>query len=329
MSEALYYRKREDGKIVCELCPHACVIPEGKAGRCGVRIHRAGKLVIPYYGKISAVAVDPIEKKPLYHFYPGASILSVGFWGCNFHCPFCQNYNISQSVSEESDFLAPQDLVRLAVERRSFAIAYTYSEPLIHFEYVIETARLARESGLKNVLVSNGFINERPAAELLEFIDAANIDLKGNQPDFYRSEIGGKLDEVKRFIGQAARRTALEVTTLVIPTKNDSSEEIEAIARFLSSLDPNIPYHLSCYYPTYKYTISPTPPARVIELAASARKYLRYVYEGNVGSHETNTACIGCGNVLIRRRGYSVSFPGIRDKKCNSCGLGIAIPGLP
>jgi pyruvate formate lyase activating enzyme len=329
MAEALYWKKRQDGKALCELCPHGCVIADGKTGICGVRRNAGGTLTLPYYGKISSLAVDPIEKKPLYHFFPGATILSAGFWGCNFHCPFCQNYSISQNVNDDSDFLPPKDLVALAQRRGSFAIAYTYSEPLVHFEYVLECARLARASGLKNVLVSNGYINEAPAAELLEYLDAANIDLKSFQEGFYREEIGGGLEPVKRFIAQAAGRVALEVTTLVIPTKNDSAEEIEAIARFLAGLNPDIPLHLSCYYPVYKYTLPPTPPETVMELARVARRHLRYVYEGNVGSRETNTACAGCGSVLIRRRGYDVTFPGLRHGDCIKCGRACHITGLP
>jgi pyruvate formate lyase activating enzyme len=328
MAEGAYWKKRDDGRVACALCPHNCVIAEGRAGVCGVRSNEGGALVLPYYGRISSVAVDPIEKKPLYHFYPGSTILSVGFWGCNFHCPFCQNYSISQHADENSDYLAPEALADLAVRRGSFAVAYTYSEPLVHFEYIMNCAKQARARGLRNVLVSNGYINAAPAEELLPWLDAANIDLKTFQDDFYRREIGGGLADVKRFITQAARRVALEVTTLVIPTKNDSVEEIESISRFLAGLNPDIPLHLSCYYPVYKYSIPPTPPETVIRLVAAARRHLRYVYEGNVGHRETNTDCPGCGNLLIRRRGYSVSLPGVKAGACAQCGKKIPIPGL-
>jgi pyruvate formate lyase activating enzyme len=329
MAKAAYWKKKDNGRVACELCPHRCVIAEGKAGICGARRNEGGALAIPYYGKISSLAVDPIEKKPLYHFFPGATILSVGFWGCNFHCPFCQNYSISQTLADRSDALSPEELVHLAESRGSFGIAYTYSEPLVHFEYVLACARLARSRGLKNVLVSNGYVSEAPAEELIPFLDAANIDLKSYQADFYRRELGGGLDDVKRFIAQAAGRLALEVTTLVIPTKNDTPEEIEAIAEFLAGLDADIPLHLSCYYPVYQYALPPTPPETVIELARVARRHLRYVYEGNVGFHETNTACAQCGNLLIRRRGYDVSFPGLRGRVCVKCGRPVPIPGLP
>jgi pyruvate formate lyase activating enzyme len=327
--KARFYTTREDKKIQCNLCPNNCLISPGKTGVCKVRLNENDELVLPYFGKLAAVALDPIEKKPLYHFYPGTSILSIGFVGCSFHCPFCQNYHISQSTYASTEFIDPQALVELAERKRSFAIAYTYSEPLIHLEYVLEAARIARDKGIKNVLVSNGYINPQPAEELLNILDAANIDLKCFTEDFYRKEIGGKLEEVKRFITQAAGKIELEVTTLVIPGKNDSREEIAEIARFLAGLDPAIPYHLSCYYPTYKYTIPATPPQTVITLAEQARQYLKYVYVGNVGFYETNTICPSCGNTLIERRGYAVAFPGVENGSCRQCGEKINIPGLP
>jgi pyruvate formate lyase activating enzyme len=327
--KARFYTTREDKKIQCNLCPNNCLISPGKTGVCKVRLNENDELVLPYFGKLAAVALDPIEKKPLYHFYPGTSILSIGFVGCSFHCPFCQNYHISQSTYASTEFIDPQALVELAERKRSFAIAYTYSEPLIHLEYVLEAARIARDKGIKNVLVSNGYINPQPAEELLNILDAANIDLKCFTEDFYRKEIGGKLEEVKRFITQAAGKIELEVTTLVIPGKNDSREEIAEIARFLAGLDPAIPYHLSCYYPTYKYTIPATPPQTVITLAEQARQYLKYVYVGNVGFYETNTICPSCGNTLSERRGYAVAFPGVENGSCRQCGEKINIPGLP
>jgi pyruvate formate lyase activating enzyme len=327
--QARFHTTREDKKIQCKLCPHNCLIAPGKTGICKVRLNEDGELVLPFYGKLSAVALDPIEKKPLYHFYPGTSILSIGFVGCSFHCPFCQNYHISQCTHASTEDIDPQALIELAERKRSFAIAYTYSEPLIHLEYVLDAARLAKERGIKNVLVSNGYINSEPAQELLDVLDAANIDLKCFTEDFYRREIGGRLEEVKRFITQAAGRIELEVTTLVIPGKNDSEEEITDIARFLAGLDSAIPYHLSCYYPTYKYTIPATPPQTVISLAEKARQYLQYVYVGNVGFQETNTECPTCGNILIRRCAYSVTFPGVVNSSCRQCGEKIDIPGLP
>ena len=210
-------------------------------------------------------------------------------------------------------------LVETARQEGSFGVAYTYSEPLVHLEYVLEAAGLARKAGLKNVLVSNGYINREPADELLAVVDAANIDLKAFDPAFYREETGGDLEEVKRFISQAAGRIHLEVTTLVIPTKTDSPSQIEGIARFLASLDRNIPLHLSCYYPQYRYSLPPTPVETVQELAVIARRHLPYVYMGNVGLEETNTFCPECGNLLIRRRGYSTAVLGARNGACTRC----------
>ena len=328
MREALYYKIEAEGELVCQLCPHRCQVAPEKTGRCRVRRRQGNRLVLPYYGQISALALDPIEKKPLYHYYPGAQILSVGFWGCNFHCPFCQNYTISQRLGTEHDYLAASDLVQLAKTKKSFALAYTYSEPLIHFEYLMDCAKFAQQAGLKNVLVSNGFICREPALAILPYLDAANIDLKTFNPEFYRQEIGGDLEAVKEFIRLAWGRIQLEVTTLVIPTKNDSPEEIEAIARFLAELSPYLPWHLSCYYPTYKYTIPSTPPSKVSALAEIARRYLAYVYEGNVGLKETNTSCPSCKNLLIRRRGYEVALAGLHGARCTKCGFDTQIPGL-
>jgi pyruvate formate lyase activating enzyme len=323
-----FFEAAEGGKVQCRLCPHNCLIAPGRFGICRVRFNKEGTLDLPFYGRLSAIGIDPIEKKPLYHFHPGSSILSVGFVGCSFHCPFCQNYHIATDTSYPTEEVGPRELVELCEKRGSFGIAYTYSEPLVHLEYVLDTAAQARSRGLKNVLVSNGYINEQPALELLALLDAANIDLKSWDPGFYKKEIGGGLDEVKRFLAQAHDKIALEVTTLVIPTKNDSPEEIEAMARFLASLSPDIPYHLSAYYPQYKYRIPPTPPATLRVLAEEARKHLRYVYLGNLGMEETNTLCPGCGAVLVRRRGYSVTVSGVEAGHCRQCGVTVPIVGV-
>jgi pyruvate formate lyase activating enzyme len=317
---ARYFETRPDGDVRCGLCPHACLIPPGRHGRCGVRFNREGRLELPFAGRLSSIAVDPIEKKPLYHYHPGQTILSVGFVGCSFRCPFCQNYRISQDTSVPTETVGPEELVALAEREGSFGISYTYSEPLVHLEYVLAAARLARGRGLKNVLVSNGFISPEPAEELLGVLDAANIDLKSFNPEFYRQEIGGDLEEVKRFLTQARGRIELEVTTLVIPTKNDGPEEIEAIARFLASLDPAIPFHLSAYYPQYRYTLPATPPSSLRALAKVARRHLSYVYLGNIGAEESNTVCRSCAAVLVRRRGYQVGTPGLNGSRCARCG---------
>jgi pyruvate formate lyase activating enzyme len=327
--EPLYWRREADGKVQCLLCPNACLISEGRHGTCRVRLNQGGSLAIPFYGKISSIAVDPIEKKPLYHFHPGAQILSVGFVGCSLRCKFCQNHTISQSTDVPTRAVSPEELVRTAKEQGSFGIAYTYSEPLIHFEYVLDCARIARAAGLANVLVTNGYVDPEPLEELLPFTDAANVDLKSFDDAFYHTELGGGLDDVKRFVARAAGRIALEVTTLVVPGKNDTEGEIEAAARFLASVSPSLPYHLSCYHPRYRYTVPPTDPALVMHLAKVARRHLRFVYAGNVGLRETNTLCPECGTVLIRRAGYTTRVEGITGGRCASCGFDPAIPGLP
>ena len=325
---ARFWRKAEDGASVrCGLCPHACLIRPGGHGRCRVRGNHGGVLELPFYGRLSSIAVDPIEKKPLYHFHPGKNILSVGFVGCSFHCPFCQNFRISQDTSVPTREVSAAELVAMAEQEGSFGIAYTYSEPLVHLEYVLEACRLARARGLKNVLVSNGFVNPEPAEELLGLLDAANIDLKSFNPEFYRREIRGELEEVKRFLAQARGRIELEVTTLVIPGRNDGPEEMEAIAAFLADLDPAIPLHLSAYHPQYRYTLPPTPAATLSRLAEVARRYLRYVYLGNLGAEESDTACRQCAAVLVRRRGYQVSVPGLHDGRCARCGAPAPIVG--
>ncbi len=325
--QARYYSHTDDDTVLCVLCPRRCTIREDSSGHCKVRVNRKGTLELPYYGRISSIAVDPIEKKPLYHFYPGSSILSVGFIGCSFHCPFCQNYSISQGTSAATRYIQPEGLVRTAEERDSFAIAYTYSEPTIHIEYVIDTAVLARKRGLKNVLVSNGYLNSEPAEELISYMDAANIDLKTFNADFYRKELGGSLDAVLAFISRAAGRLCLEVTTLVIPGKNDSEQEIESIAKFLGNLNKSIPLHLSCYYPTYKYAIPPTNPRSVLALKKCAEKYLHFVYAGNVWDEETNTYCPSCGELLIQRKGYATRIAAIENSTCTRCGTAIDIQG--
>ena len=321
------YTSTDENILKCSLCPNHCSIPEGERGICNVRENRKGELFLPFYGVLSAVADDPIEKKPLYHFYPGSRILSVGFYGCSFHCPFCQNYHISQSTpSTAKKYTSPEELVDYALKNHAFGIAYTYSEPTVHFEWMLETAQLARRQGMKNVLVSNGYLNPAPAEELLQVIDAANIDLKSIRSEFYREVVGGKLEPVLAFLHKASEKIHLEITTLVIPGQTDSHEEIDQISSFIASLDPDIPLHLSCYYPTYKYNIPPTNPDKVFFLAKRAQEYLNYVYPGNVGLAEVDTHCPECNAILIRRRGYLVEKPGIRDGRCSRCGHGISFP---
>jgi pyruvate formate lyase activating enzyme len=320
-----FYEKSSDQSVICLLCPHRCRILPGKAGLCGVRTNIGGEMVLPFYGAASSIAMDPIEKKPLHHFYPGSRILSIGFVGCNLRCPFCQNFSISQGTAAFTEKITPEGLADLAVAEKSIGIAYTYSEPLVHFEFVVDAAEAARARGLKNVLVTNGCINPEPASALLPLIDAANVDLKTFNPDFYTRELGGDLDTVKEFISLFARKTHVEVTTLVIPGKNDSEAEIDEISSFLASINSDIPYHLSCYYPTYKYVIHRTPPETVEKLARRARRKMKFVYTGNVHFGESNTYCPNCGNLLVRRIGYDTTIVGLRGNRCSSCQSAIPI----
>ncbi|MCL2791522.1 MAG: AmmeMemoRadiSam system radical SAM enzyme [Spirochaetaceae bacterium] len=311
----------------CTLCPNFCIIKAQKFGKCHVRGYDSSlRPIIPFAGKISALAVDPIEKKPLYHFYPQSQILSAGFYSCNLSCPFCQNYNISTKVDPNAKTISPQEMAEITASSNTIGLAYTYSEPMIHIEWVKETAKLLRARNLKNVLVTNGYISEKAGESILEHIDALNIDLKSFNEKFYTDELGAKLEPVKDFIKLAASKAHVEVTTLVIPGKNDSDKEIGMIASFIASIDKSIPLHLSCYYPTYKYSIERTSPTKVINLASIASKYLEYVYVGNAGLAENNTKCPSCNSLIVRRSGYNTEVvPAIAgmahgSAACPGCG---------
>lgn len=334
-----YVEALDNLAVSCYLCPHHCRLKPGQVGICGVRRNEAGILILPYFGKISALALDPIEKKPLYHFHPGRQILSAGFLGCNLHCPFCQNFRISQSTAAATEDLSPAELVDLAESRGSFGIAYTYNEPVIHAEYILEAAALARKRGLKNVLVTAAFLDEEPAKDIFSAMDAANIDLKGYDEEFYRREIGGRLDAVLRSIRIASTRCHLEVTTLVIPGRTDSPDQIDAISAFVAEIDPNIPFHLSAYYPTYQYTAPGTPPDLILARAQAARERLNYVYTGNIAG-SNDTFCHNCGAILVSRNGYRIRVEHLKPgpgagteaavaasgySRCGKCGTEVPI----
>ncbi|MBP1744467.1 MAG: Radical domain protein [Firmicutes bacterium] len=288
LKEAMYYEKQPDGSTKCVLCPHNCMISPGRTGICGVRKNIGGVLYSLIYEKVSSIAFDPIEKKPLYKFHPGTFILSAGSVGCNFRCPFCQNYSIARAEPEkvETSAITSGQLVSKALslmEQGNIGIAYTYNEPTIWYEYVYETARLAKEKGLVNVLVTNGFINPEPLENLLPYIDAMNIDLKGYSEGFYRDVVKGRLESVKNTIRLAAGKCHVEVTTLVIPGLNDSPEEMEEMAKWLASVSPDIPLHLSRFFPRYMMQDRPMTPIKTLsELENIASRYLNNVYMGNV-----------------------------------------------
>ena len=279
-----YWEKVNNDSVRCLLCPHYCVIDEGSTGCCGVRVNRDGTLIAESYGCVTSIALDPIEKKPLYHFYPGKQIVSIGSYGCNLKCGFCQNSNISMEYKNvRIDRFTPElvaEVAVLAINDGNVGVAYTYNEPLIGYEFIKDCSILIRKEGLKNVLVTNGYINNEPLEELLIHIDALNIDIKGNNNRTY-NKLGGTLEPVKNTIIKASKRCHVEVTTLVVPGENEN--EIEDIARWLSSINPEIPYHLSRFFPRYKYSDrSPTPSETMYKLLEEAKKHLQYVYLGNI-----------------------------------------------
>jgi pyruvate formate lyase activating enzyme len=281
--------KEEDGNVICNLCPNNCNIKNGSFGSCGVRGNKSGRGIIPFYGFVSALAVDPIEKKPLYHFKPGSKILSLGFLGCNLHCPFCQNWHISQNtgISEQSDsqdkWLKPEAIISTALEQNTPSIAYTYSEPLVHIEYVLECMTLARRHGIANVLVTNGCANAQAAEKVLELTDAANIDLKSFNEETYRKCLKGDLKTVLEFIKLAHKMGVhIEITTLVVPDLNDSTDELNAAAQFIAGVDSKIPWHLTAYHPDYRWNAPPTDPSFLIRTAKEAGKKLSRVHTGNI-----------------------------------------------
>lgn len=274
-------------EAVCEICPHSCRLEEGETGLCGARVNRNGTVVCGSYGWLTSIALDPIEKKPLRRFHPGSKILSVGSYGCNLRCPFCQNYEISMARGKGAGavYAAPSTLAEKAAELRpagNIGLAFTYNEPLISFEYVRDCAGRVRANGMETVAVTNGFIRKKPLRELLPLLSAVNIDLKGFTTEFYR-KIGGNLDDVKRTIALASEAGChVEVTTLVIPGENDSPEEMDRLSSWLAEVSPEIPFHVTRFFPRYRMADRPpTPVAAVYTLAELARKHLRYVYEGN------------------------------------------------
>jgi len=321
MTEAKFWTKLDDGRVACELCPQACVIAEGRHGICLGRVNRGGTLFADNFARTVSVAMDPIEKKPLYHVCPGRQVLSIACNGCNLRCDFCQNWSISQKTAPTRE-LFPEDLVTFAKETGSFGVAYTYTEPLVWYEYLLEAGRQVHDAGLMNILVTNGVINERPLAELLPLVDAMNVDLKSMSPAFYTDYCHAEgAEAVRRTIRLAAEQSFVEVTNLLIPGLNDSEEDVRSLVRFIADVDPSIPLHFSRYFPTYKMEIPSTPVATLVRAREIARESLRYVYLGNIGGGgDANTYCPGDGHLLVRRTGYHAEVVGIEDGKCAACG---------
>ena len=319
--EALYYEKLGGGQVRCRLCPHSCTIQPGRAGICRQRANEDGTLISRIYGRVTSTAMDPIEKKPLYHFHPGKQILSLGTNGCNFACLHCQNWSISQEDAS-TRALSPQQAVDLAAETGSFGIAYTYNEPLIWYEFVLDTSKLARERGLKNALVTNGFIQQEPLRELLPSIDALNVDIKSIRDDFYREICRGRVGPVLETAKTAKTTAHVEVTNLIIPTYNDSGRDLTDLADWVrDNLGADTPAHLSAYVPRYKLNAPPTPPDTLKKAYDIFAQRLEHVYLGNVTMGTgSDTLCTKCGATLIERRGYSTSITGLDGAKCASCG---------
>lgn len=286
--EALYWEKRTDARVLCTLCPHRCLLSPEESGLCGARKNQEGTLIPLTYGEVSSLALDPIEKKPLRRFHPGSVILSVGSVGCNMNCPYCQNHEIARGIPGQvrTRYMSPESLVEKALSltgQGNIGLAYTYNEPLIWYEMILDTGRLIREAGMKNVLVTNGFISLEPLEQLLPLVDALNIDLKSFRPEVYRDRLGGGLETVKETIRMAARQCHVEVTTLVVPGMNDDPEEIRQLAAFLGEISPDIPLHLTRFFPRHRMSDgSPTPAGTLNLLVRLAGQYLNHVYPGNI-----------------------------------------------
>jgi len=318
--EAEYYRRTDNGKVECVLCPRRCVISEGKTGFCMHRTNRDGTLMAALYGKVAAAADDPIEKKPLYHFHPGRGILSIGSFGCNLACRFCQNWHLVEGKGRLRD-LPVEDLVSLARSSGSIGVAYTYNEPLIWFEYIKDAAKAVRAAGMVNVLVTNGYLEPEPFDEMLGLVDAMNIDLKGIRDSFYREYSKGMVEPVKRNIAAAAGRVHLEVTNLLVTGANDTREEIRDLVDFIARTDPEIPLHFSRYFPNYRYDKPPTDTGLLAQAYRIASEKLSYVYLGNMATdRESNTYCPSCGGLLVDRRGYATRVVGLAGRDCAECG---------
>jgi len=333
MKEAMFYEKLEDKMVKCNLCSHRCSrIADSKRGICGVRENKDGKLCSLVYGRVAARSVDPIEKKPLFHFLPGSRSYSIATVGCNFRCGNCQNFDISQLPKERNIIVgqdvSPEEIVSAAKRNNCASIAYTYSEPTIFFEYAYDIAKLASKEGIKNVFVTNGYITEEALKEISPYLDAANIDLKSFSDDFYRKNCGARmkpvLDSIRLY---KSLGIWTEITTLIIPSLNDSEEELRKIAEFIKNeVGEETPWHITQFHPTYKLIDLPRTPVTILRKAREIglEAGLRYVYEGNVpGENGENTYCHNCGKMLIRRFGYSIIENKIKNSACTYCGAEI------
>ncbi len=325
--EAMLYQKKENGAVHCKLCAHFCKIEDTEKGVCGVRYNLGGTLYTMTYGRTIARHIDPIEKKPLYHFLPGSRSYSMAAAGCNFRCDFCQNWEISQIKGDAEPGLpghplTPEEIVNEATENRCESISYTYTEPTIFFEYAYDTAKLAKKADLKNVFVTNGYMTRDALDTIAPYLDAANVDLKAWQDDYYKGHCQARVKPVLQTIRHMKELNIwVEVTTLVIPEENDSREDLEAIAGFISEVGNDIPWHISRFHPDYRFTNRPATPVETLRMAREIGKNagLRYVYLGNVAG-DNNTYCPQCAKPVVRRPVGIAGEINMRDGKCVSCG---------
>lgn len=332
IKEAMLYRSLEEKKVSCFLCHHRCEIADSKFGICGVRQNREGKLYTHVFGEVIAAHVDPIEKKPLYHFLPGTTSFSIATIGCNFRCPFCQNWQISQATKRDdksvqgSDFL-PKEVVLEAKSRGCRSISYTYTEPTIFFEYAYETAKLAKKEGMANIFVTNGYMTPEALETIHPYLDACNVDLKSFKEEFYREICRAHLEPVLESIRLMKKLNIwVEVTTLVVPGQNDGEEELSQIVRFIHDLDPDIPWHISRFHPDYQFTDARPTPLETLRRAYAIGKEngLRYIYIGNVLGESEDTLCPHCQRTLIQRQGYFIGQNKVKGTTCPFCGGQIA-----
>lgn len=335
MKEAMFYKADQGAAVQCYLCPHQCRIKEGEVGTCMVRKNIKGKLYSLVYGKTIAEHLDPIEKKPIFHYFPGSHSYSIATIGCNFKCQFCQNHDISQYFRNGGESLpgkstSVEEIVEAAVRTQSQSISYTYTEPTIFFEYAFDISRRAKEKEIGNVFVSNGYISSDAIIEISPYLDAINIDLKNFNDNTYKKINGGRLKPVlDAIVKYKEREVWVEVTTLIVPGLNDSEKELRDIAHFLSKTDPDIPWHVSRFYPNYKMSDSNPTPMEMMKLALQIGKEegLNFIYSGNVpGWDSENTYCPQCGKLLIERLGFSSVENFIEKDRCPSCHR--MIPGL-
>lgn len=331
--EARYWEKLEHKQIRCKLCPRHCVIDDHERGYCGVRENRNGKYYTLVYSRAATYHIDPIEKKPLFHFYPGSMAFSIATAGCNLNCKFCQNWQISQVTPEQVDsyYLPPQKLARLAKEYGTKSIAYTYNEPTIFYEYMYDTALAGHEEGVKSVVITAAYIEQDPVSELSRVVDAIKVDLKAFTEKYYQEVVHGELKPVLKALETIrAQGTWLEIVYLVVPTLNDDEKEIKALSRWIKKyLGPDVPIHFTRFYPQYLLkNLPPTPVSTLDRCKAIAdAEGLHFVYVGNVPGHPAeNTYCPHCGKVLVERIGFTVKSMKIKDGRCPYCHT--PIPGI-